>query len=82
MDKPKWYEDLDDYTERVSNMSPEQAKAIETFRQQHPEYANGDLLIELAENKRSVTIRPKADPAFSVKYYMVEPVEELEEEVV
>ena len=61
---------------------PEQAKAIETFRQQHPEYANGDLLIELAENKRSVTIRPKADPAFSVKYYMVEPVEELEEEVV
>ena len=60
----------------------EQAKVIVTFREQHPEYADGDLLIELAENNRSVTIRPKADPAFSVKYYMVEPVEELEEEVV
>ncbi len=24
MDKPKWYEDLDDYTERVSNMSEEE----------------------------------------------------------
>ncbi len=57
-------------------MGTEQAKAIVTFRQQHPEYANGDLLIELAENGRSVTIRPKADPAFSVKYYMVEPVED------
>lgn len=61
-------------------MGTEQAKAIVTFRQQHPEYADGDLLIELAENSCSVTIRPKADPAFSIKYYMVEPVEELEVE--
>ncbi|KKM71957.1 hypothetical protein LCGC14_1425280 [marine sediment metagenome] len=58
----------------------EQLKAIATFRQQYPEYASGDLLIELAENKRSITIRPQADPALSVKYYMVEPVEESEEE--
>ncbi|KKM84810.1 hypothetical protein LCGC14_1295510 [marine sediment metagenome] len=62
------------------HVGPEQAKAIVTFRQQHPEYASGDLLIELAENKRPVTIRPQADPAFSVKYYMVEPVEEMKEE--
>lgn len=62
----------------AGHMGTEQAKAIVTFRQQHPEYADGDLLIELAENNRSVTIRPKADPAFSVKYYMVEEVEEEE----
>jgi len=61
------------------DFGPEQATMITTFRQQHPEYVNGDLLIELAENGRSVTIRPKADPAFSVKYYMVEPVEDVEE---
>lgn len=60
----------------AGNMGPEQAKMIVIFREQHPEYADGDLLIELAENKRSVTIRPKADPTFSVKYYMVEPVDE------
>ena len=57
-------------------MTDEQQRAIEAFRQQHPEHASGDLLIELAEDSRWITIRPKADPAFSVKYYMVEPVDE------
>ena len=61
-------------------MTDEQQRAVTVFRQQHPEYADGDLLIELAENKRSITIRPHSDPAFSVKYYMVEPLEEVEGE--
>ncbi len=66
----------------AGDFGSEQVKAVIAFRQQHPEYADGDLRIEVAEDNRSLTIRPKADPAFSVKYYMVEPVEELEEEEV
>ena len=67
---------------KAGRMGPEQAKAIVTFRKQHPEYKRTILLIEFGENNRSITIRPHSDPAFSVKYYMVEPVEATEEEEV
>lgn len=34
MDNPEWYEDLDDYTERVSNMSEEELdKELENLAQ-------------------------------------------------
>lgn len=63
-------------------LGPEQARAIVAFREQYPEYADGDLEITVGGNNRGILICPKCDPAFSVRYYMVEPLDETEEEEV
>lgn len=61
-----------------------QQHTIDTFRQQYPEYADSalSLVVRHEENNHSITVHPNADPAFSVKYYMVPPFEDVEEEEV